>query len=277
MREVKTIGVVGNGVLGRAVARGFMEHAEIFVHDSDPNRSAHSLDETLRCDVVFFCLPTPALSDGRCDTSVIDQVFDRATNGSLWQPESTYVIRSTVPVGYTSAMADRHRLPLLHSPEFLTARCALVDFQTPARNIIGFVAECGGCDANLDALAGLYQRRFPGVPIHYVSTEESELIKLAVNSFFAAKVMFFNVIAATAEKHHCNWERVREGILSDGRIAHAHTQVPGPSGERGYGGACLPKDIADFRHMVPAELRPFVEAIEQANRVVRGETDGGLA
>lgn len=34
-----------------------------------------------------------------------------------------------------------------------------------------------------------------------------------------------------------------DGVLSDGRIAKAHTNVPGHDGDRGFGGKCFPKDL----------------------------------
>ena len=39
---------------------------------------------------------------------------------------------------------------------------------------------------------------------------------------------------------------MRAGVLSDGRIAHSHTKVPGPDGKFGFGGECLVKDLASL-------------------------------
>lgn len=276
------IGIVGGGVLGRAVARGFLEHAEVQVYDVVPERRTHDLKDAATADIVFVCLPTPPNPDGTCDTRAIDEFLDEAKRERWWSESSCYVLRSTVPVGYTQNQAEREsfKLPILHSPEFLTARCALVDFQTPARNIIGVPSgkylHCAGCGkrnrpanfcmycghklkssdedvacelvraTSLGTIRELYSRRFPGVPVHVMSSNESELVKLATNAFFATKVTFFNVIAEMAKASGCDWEKVRAGILSDGRIAHAHTMVPGQSGAVGYSGACLPKDVCSL-------------------------------
>lgn len=287
---VKSLGVIGGGVLGRAVARGFLEHIpEVKVFDNIKERATHTVEEAATCDVVMICLPTPAKPNGVCDTTAIDDFLDDAKRNKWWTQERCYVIRSTVPVGYTMQRwdiaqqpidDDEEIVPLLHSPESLTARCALTDFQIPARNIIGMPYK-KACESDLQneswlnaaasTLQHLYQTRFPGVQCLIMSSNESELVKLACNAFFATKVTFFNAIHQTANQHGCDWNTIRAGILSDGRIAHAHTQVPGPSGELGYGGACLSKDTASLRTSMKARCAQLLWAVERTNADIRGE------
>lgn len=256
-----TLGIVGGGVLGRACARGFIEHVQdVKIFDVQPERSTvYHLADAATCDIVFIALPTPANPDGTCNTLYIEDFLRTAQLEEYWRPESCYVIRSTVPVGFTLRESEKreHRLPLLHSPEFLTARCALTDFQIPARNIIGYPTSIvwnsrTPLESAYDALYDLYEQRFPGVPLLPMASSESELVKLACNAFFASKVTLFNVFAEVAKASQLDWQNVRDGILSDGRIAHAHTAVPGPSGGSGFGGACLPKDTADLYHCARA-------------------------
>lgn len=47
------IGVIGGGVLGQAVARSYLEWAKVKVYDVIPERSTHSLAETVSSDLVF--------------------------------------------------------------------------------------------------------------------------------------------------------------------------------------------------------------------------------
>lgn len=251
MKLIDKIGVIGGGVVGRATARCFIEHAgEIRVYDTVPERATATLADTLACDLIFVCLPTPMDSDGSCDTSYLDQFILHSAHKLA--PNANYVLRSTVPVGYTRYMAKVYLPNLCHSPEFLTARCSITDAQIPARNIIGTPPSprIGGA---YDTLQSLYIKRFPGVPVHTMFSDESEAVKLILNSFFAVKVAFFNEAYSFAEKKGLDWQRIIEGVLSDGRIAHSHTQVPGPDGSRGFGGHCLPKD-----------LRNFIDCIEKA-------------
>jgi UDP-glucose 6-dehydrogenase len=123
-------------------------------------------------------------------------------------------------------------------------------------------------------LEALYVARFPGVPCMRMSSDESELVKLAQNGFFAAKVAYFNAIYQLAQATGCNFETVREAVLADGRIAHAHTEVPGHTG-LGYSGHCLPKDVNNLIKMfMDAGLgheTVWLQALDTCNEVRRGE------
>jgi UDPglucose 6-dehydrogenase len=279
LNKMTSLGIIGGGVLGRAVARGFMEHADVRVYDVVEERSTHRYLEDVATAAVVICLPTPPRPDGTCDTTALDDFLHTAYAEEYWRKDSCYIIRSTVPIGYTQAKAEQYLYgrPLFHSPEFLTARCAVVDFQTPARNILG------GLSIKLDQwtpeyaaawerAVTLYQRRFPGVPLVLTTATTSELVKLATNSFFAAKVSLFNLFHEVATAHGLEWQDVLAGILTDGRIAHAHTAVPGPDGQYGFGGTCLPKDLADLWHCattagVDAAL---LRAVLERNAATRG-------
>ena len=248
------VGIVGNGVVGHATARCFIEHVEeVRVYDVVKEKATHTLQDALECDLIFICLPTPAKEDGSCDVSAIEKFFLEQVDVRL--PDNrNYILRSTVPIGTTKRLAQLYNLiNLVHSPEFLTARCAVTDAQLPARNIIGDTKARRDGEVMSEAavlLRDLYQQRFPGVPIHLMTSSESEAVKLFQNSFFAVKVAFFNECQQYAEMMGLNWERVLAAILADGRIAHSHTKVPGPDGKYGFGpdtpNACLPKDIANF-------------------------------
>ena len=269
-----TIGIIGNGVVGNATARTWMEHAEVRVYDTNPLRRTHTWEQVLSCHVVFLCLPTPPYSSQRippgaaneCDITEIEKTCVALRDD---QPNGTYALRSTVPIGTTRNLKAVYKLPnLVHNPEFLTARCAVTDAQTPARNIIG-----GEIITSTD-LRWLYQLRFPGVPVHCMSSDESELVKLTQNSFFAVKVAFFNEVRALSDKLHLKWEIVLEAILADGRIAHSHTRVPGPDGKYGFGGSCLPKDLGNMIHCINKNgcSAIITSAAQARNSIDRGRT-----
>lgn len=263
---MQTVGIIGGGFVGHATARVWMEHAEVKVYDVDLRRSTHSKQEASACDFVFVCLPTPAKEDGSCDTSAIDDYFGWLR--SVEDESSVYIVKSTVPVGTTRRLHSASRTGnVVHSPEFLTARCAVTDAHLPARNIVGYPRDCDGW-ATL-RLRTLYEQRFPGIPSHVMSSDESELVKLVVNGFFAVKVWYFNELQTLSHKLGCRWEFVIDGILSDGRIAHAHTQVPGHDGKRGFGGACLPKDLANLATTI-GEDATALRAILKRNAEMRG-------
>lgn len=260
---VKTIGIIGGGVVGRATARCYHEFAEVRVHDMLPERRTHYLHDILSwADLLFICLPEGSVESFFVN---LDQV-DRSSN---------FVLRSTVPIGTTRRLRDKYGLQnLCHSPEFLTSRCAVSDAQTPARNIIGVpgaVPELGKgtsmilVEAEQSNVINLYRdtllTRFPGVQLLLMSSDESEAVKLMTNAFGATVISLWNEFWSLADKLGLDWERVQAGVLSDGRIPHAWSRVPGPDGKMGFGGKCLPKDlkmmvdhIGDITPQFPREI-----------------------
>jgi UDPglucose 6-dehydrogenase len=239
MAEVKSIGIIGNGVVGNATAEAFKPSVEtVYKWDLDPNRSTHSLQEVLTADLIFICLPTPMYFDGSCDLSAIIQFF---TNLKSTQRHHPFILRSTVPVGTTRMFIDLYGIKyLLYSPEFLTARTAVNDACDPRAMYIG--SDRG--NPYLTKLQNLYKAGFADeCPVITTGVSESEAIKNFMNAFFAVKVTFFNELRAFADKKNLDWESVIQGILADQRIDPNHTKVPGPDGLYGFGGACLPKDM----------------------------------
>lgn len=267
------IGIIGGGVVGRATARAFIEHVdEVRVFDVIREKRTHSGDETLACDLIFVCLPTPQKPNSlECDLSIIDNQFSYL--GTSEHRHRHYVLRSTVPIGTTRRLAEKYRLTnLVHSPEFLTARTSIIDAHLPSRNIVGLPnpdpngSTFTGDNRAAQALNILYHQRFPGVPFQFMSSDESEAVKLFLNGFFSVKIAYFNEINQLAKVLGLDWDRVIKGMLSDGRIAHSHTTVPGPDGKYGFGGACLPKDLANLVHEVMKTDRLHSVAFAALNR-----------
>lgn len=252
------IGIIGGGTVGHATARAFIEHVgEVRVYDVTAERRTHTLEQIViagvcgldKPNLVFICLP-----EDKIEVPFLNNMpygWDRSLN---------YVIKSTVPIGFTRRLREQYQLPnLVHSPEFLTARCAVTDAQLPARNIIGIprrVGESaypftgGAVNRCAELLEALYSKRFPSIPIYCMESNESEAVKLFQNSFFAVKISFWNECRTLADKLGLHWDRVIAAILTDGRISHSHCLVPGPDGKFGYGGTCLPKDLQMFYELL---------------------------
>lgn len=268
------IGIVGNGFVGTSIARGFMTYCPIMTYDIDPKRSSNTLGEVLGSDIVFVCLPTPMkkVDGGDCDLSIINDLFIRADSILLEiSKKPIFIIKSTVPVGTTKLLSKEFTdLTIVHSPEFLTARCALIDFITPARNIVG------GFDKKaVDFVAELYKSRFPGCPCYTMSSDESEFVKYVANCFFSTKVMFFNEMKLLSNKIDLDWDNIITGVMSDGRIGKSHYQVPGHDGALGIGGTCFSKDInALIKTFESNDLDPIIiKAVWDQNKKIRPRKD----
>lgn len=279
-----TVGVVGGGVVGNATAKSLTEHVdEVRVFDTDPKKATHTLEQVLLCDLIFVCLPTPPLKDeGRCKGTDPYRVYEFFSLLSQEEKKRNFVLKSTVPIGTTKYLTKTYGLTnLVHSPEFLTGRCAVTDAHMPGRNIIGYpIPELRTESESYTSrsvgrlLHDLYAKRFPGVRIFSCTSDESEAVKLIQNAFFAVKISFFNEMNWLCEEVGCDWNLILAALLSDGRIAHSHTRVPGPGGGYGWSGSCLPKDICQLiEEMKLRRLDPSVsEAALTRNTkdVIRG-------
>jgi len=233
------IGIIGKGFVGNAIFQGLNHYYDLKVYDIDPKRSTHEFEDVIGSEIVFLCVPTPMHKDtGDCDLSYIESVFEKVVK--LPETSCTFVIKSTVPVGTTKKLNQKYqeKIKIIHSPEFLTARTAATDFICPSRHIVGGKTENG-----TDILKQIYEERFPGVPCQTMTSDESEFVKYFANCFFATKVSYFNEMAILARAHGLDWDKVIQGVMSDGRIGISHYQVPGFDGSFGFGGTCFPKDI----------------------------------
>lgn len=266
-----SIGVIGNGFVGSAIVKGFLQYNDVKVYDANESKASHSLIDTIKQNIVFVCLPTPMFKDTlECDISYITNFFNTIITLS-YNPDTIFVIKSTVPIGTTENLCQKFNpIKIIHSPEFLTARTALIDFITPSRNVIGGKSENG-----TDLVKELYEYRFPGVKCFLMSSHESEFIKYFTNTFFATKVSFFNEMFLLVEKLGLNWNTILEGVMSDGRIGISHYQVPGHDGDFGFGGTCFPKDINAFiKTFEKNEINPIVlKSVWKRNETVRKNKD----
>ncbi|MCF8019825.1 MAG: hypothetical protein K9L62_10480 [Vallitaleaceae bacterium] len=233
------IGIIGFGFLGRALAHGFVLHADIKIYDKYQDEF-NSLEETVNTsDFIFVGVPTPMADDGSQDLS---NIYDAVKNVDEVAIESkTIIIRSTVIPGTTRKVAEEYpRHNFVFFPEFLTERTAKLDFINASRLIFG------GDPLSTKKVENLFRERFPHTPIFKTTWEASEMVKYMSNCFFAIKISFLNEIYDIAEYAGVPYEELRNMWLSDYRIGNSHTDVPGHDGDRGYGGKCFPKDVKAF-------------------------------
>jgi UDPglucose 6-dehydrogenase len=212
--------------------------------------------------LIFIAVGTPQGDDGGANLANLWAVGD-ALAGRV-QPDSVVVIKSTVPVGTNTKLAQRmaqkagRGVEVASNPEFLKEGAAIDDFMKPDRVVVGVRRpEVGELLGELYAPFLRTER-----PFLVMSPESAEMTKYVANAMLATKISFINEMANLCERTGADINDVRRGIGHDQRIGFQFL-FPGP----GYGGSCFPKDICALIHLakslqVPLEL---TEAVHRVN------------
>jgi len=263
MKKYK-VGIIGNGFVGESQAFAFSPTCDILIYDKNPLKSVNSIEEVLRSDFVFVCVPTPMKKNGSQDFSFIENVFENAKKGPI------YIIKSTILPGSTKSLqAKFNNLDIIFSPEFLTERTAKLDMLTQTRIIFG-----GNKDLT-NKCEILFAQRFMNRTFIHTDPTTAEYIKYMNNNFFAAKVSIMNEYYRLGQKIGIDWKTAIHGFAADQRIGDSHLHVPGPDGKFGFGGTCFPKDINALITFArdKGTIMNTLEAAWKTNLEVRPEED----
>ncbi len=270
-----TIGIIGKGFVGNAVANGFSSgsgyNSNILIYDKNPSLGQNTLQEVVsNSDFIFISVPTPSNRDGSINLNIVESVIDDISKIKT-DNNPIILLRSTIVPGTSLSIQNKYPdLKIVFNPEFLTERSAIFDFLSQSRYVLG-----GDAD-NTNKVAELYRDRF-GQSIAIIETDfqTAELIKYVCNCFFATKVSFLNEMKLISDKVNADWPTVIEGFVRDGRVGHSHVNVPGPDGKNGFGGSCFPKDVqALIDFCKKNEISPDVlEGVWNTNLKVRPEKD----
>jgi UDPglucose 6-dehydrogenase len=228
-----------------------------------------------RVGFIFLAVDTPQTTAGAADLRAL-----RSAVGSIAQhldgTAPIIVNKSTSPIGtgetiegiVDAALEKSRRRPRVASnPEFLRQGHSVEDFWAPTRIVVGARAP-----SDAAAVARLYDplvaklpaERQPAVILTDLRT--AEMTKYVANAILATRVSFINEIARLCDALGTDVDTVIAGVAPDPRIG-AGFLSPGI----GYGGSCLPKDVAALRYVGEAVgvATPVLSAVQEVNAIAK--------
>lgn len=224
--------ISGLGYVGKATTLIIDAHLSFFhkknskIQVNDPNLGIVDADWE-SADWHFVCVPTPIDQNAEYDlTAVIDAV----TVAKLGRFKGRTVIRSTVSptdIDIIESIVNG----VIVWPEFLRKATWDIDALNPPISIAGG-----------NAVADLVDLFFKYKILTFDNAKAASMLKLASNSYLAMKTIVAHDITKACHNLGIDAATIQRALSSDPRLGTSHWQQPGPDGEWGFGGVCLPKD-----------------------------------
>lgn len=223
------IGIIGVGVVGSAIKKGFEELGhEVKVHDL---KLGTHITDVLDTEIVYLCLPTNPKPDGSCDTEAViwtvDALSDKYYKGIV-------AVKSTIVPGTykdLTVMFPNGRICLV--PEFLREKHAYEDF-TKRHNVLVIGSNNDECTKAVVKSHGYYPKQ-----VKVLTPQECEFVKYYSNVFKAYKTVFANSFGRLCDIHNVDYNKILDVYEAESVKETAYLKYFNES----FGGMCLPKDV----------------------------------
>ena len=243
-----SIGIMGYGVVGKAAANTLVKAYNIIKYDKYQNLD--SFDELLATDYIFIAVPTPFdCSLNAVDHSSVIECLEKLENLNY---KNIVIIKSTVEPGFCDFHSEKYNFDIIFNPEFLReSTTPNEDFENQETIVIGTNSK-----EKYNSVRKMYEGVLvPNANYFHTTSKEAEMIKCAQNTMLASRVALANMIFEACKSNGVDYDIIKSIAFDRFEIIGPHmTQVPGPDGNFGFGGKCLPKDIRAFSTIHKSEL-----------------------
>lgn len=162
--------------------------------------------------LIFVSEDTPTNEKGERDLDLIRQLL-------LFANGRPIVLTSQVPVGFTRSLGNDN---IYHQAETLRIKDAERRALYPEQIIVG---HCGKALAVPPEYAN-YLNAFNCL-VWWMSYEEAEFSKIAINMTLISQVENTNKLNAYAQKHGLRWDKIQDVLMTDKRIGKESYLTPG--------------------------------------------------
>ena len=202
MKQIKTIGIIGLGMVGGTTFRYFKEKGfKVYGYSNSKRKDKANVEQS---DLIFICVPTPYHWGGKgFDDSIVDKVIKNIKDGAV------IVIKSTVKIGTTSRFQKKYKkLKFLFNPEFLSEKTAWADFINPDRQFVGYTKESYSEATQVLNL-------LPESPYDLIlPVKEAELLKYINNVHGVLEVMESNFYYDVCQNEGLDYDRVVKAMTA---------------------------------------------------------------
>lgn len=247
------VGIIGYGIVGKSVKVGFEASCNIFINDpnEEDEYTVDKLDVVRNCEYIFVGVPTPydPVSKKFNNEIVKSVITDIDKLAREFEKYPIVIIKSAVlPSEVNWFVRNCTSIRLVISPEYLTEKTSVHDFVNQKVMILG------GDESDCREVEAFYKSKSicnRNCKVGVCSHKEAALIKYMENSFLAVNNIFLNQFKIfydkmfRSEKTPHKFNNLLKCFHLDermGQFRYPYT-IPGPDGDIGFGGKCLPKDV----------------------------------
>ena len=245
MEKKLQVGIVGYGKLGRAVEFAFTHpHVKTFIVDTDNPQQGKTIDDLLEWqpNITMVCAE-PFMNDkGFLDCSVIEDAVLKTLEHTKGGVIVKSVITPDIVMRLFDSLFDDDLKRLTFNPDLNIHDNPKKDFIEAKYQLIGGLREACAAVANIyESFTNIQAQEFK-----FASGPEILYTKLASDSFFALKKIWFNQVVNSAKRFECNYSLIINQILQDSRIGKEYMTIPDYDGMEGIANQDITKNIRAF-------------------------------